>query len=82
MFWHGFNYTGVFGGWMIVFWILLIVALLFGAFRMRRWHRGWGCRYPYAGRRDEKDAVDIARERYARGEITEEEFKKITKTLS
>jgi putative membrane protein len=81
MFWHGFNYIGSFGGWMIIIWILLIVALVFGVFRMRRWRGGGCCGVPSA-ESDSNKAKDIARERYARGEITEEEFKKIAKTLS
>jgi putative membrane protein len=86
MIWHGFGYMGGwgfggFGGWMMIFWLLLIVLLVIGVARMGRW-RGGGCCGVARDGHDSHDAVDIARERYARGEISEDEFKKIKKDLS
>lgn len=78
---HGFGFLGGFGGWMMIFWVLLIVLFVFGVVRMGRWRRGGCCSTVYDGH-DSQNAVDIARERYARGEISEEEFKKIKKDLS
>ena len=85
MMWHGFGFMGGwggFGGWMMIFWVLLIVLFVFGVARMGRWHHMGGCCSMEHDGHDSRNAVDIARERYARGEISEEEFKKIKKDLS
>jgi len=59
--WHGFG-----GGFMWIFWILLILAIL------------WAVRFA-SGREGgsgekQKTAVEILEERYAKGEIEREEF--------
>ncbi len=86
---HGFGWMGGWGGFgsiggivMVVVFIILVVLLIMGLARMGR--RGWGggcCSTTYAGRGG-TDALDIARECYARGEISEEEFNRIKKGLS
>lgn len=58
MFWNGM------GGWMFLWWIFIIVAII-GAVSF--FFRG---RYPNR----EKSALDILKEHYARGEITKLEF--------
>lgn len=72
------------GGWgamgfgmigMSLFWILLIVAIVALV-------RGtWGSE-TFAGRRQEKTALDILKERYARGEIEKEEFEQKKRDLA
>ena len=58
--WHGYG-----GGMMWIFWLLIIVALLwFVAFATRR------CDVP----RQEISALEILKERYAKGEIERAEF--------
>jgi putative membrane protein len=63
------------GGWMglgmIVFWIFLIVGLYLLVANYRS-------SSPIPGNR----ALEIAQERYARGEITQEEFEKIKESLT
>ena len=58
------------GWWAVFFWVLVIVGLsyLFWLYRPRR---------GYAG----DDPIQVARRRYARGEITEEEYDKIVKKI-
>jgi putative membrane protein len=90
MFGHGFGWMGGWGGYggfggiMMLFFVILIVLAVFG---LARWGRrgmgmGGGCcstGYTHPGG---NDPLDIARERYAKGEITEEEFNRIKKGLS
>lgn len=72
------------GGWgamgfgmigMSLFWILLIVAIV--ALVRGTWRSGAS-----AGRRQEKTALDILKERYARGEIEKEEFEQKKRDLA
>jgi putative membrane protein len=61
------------GGFMWIFWILLIVAIVWGV--MATW--GIGNKPP----ENPKSALDILKERYARGEIDQQEFEKKRKDL-
>lgn len=74
--WDIFSGTGwwmIFGGiWMILFWGAVIFLIVWAVKKL-------------AGKGDtsaRKTALDIAKERYARGEITEEEFSRIKNNLS
>ena len=63
-----------FGGglWMIFFWIIVIALLV------------WALTSLTSGKdsgKDREKALDIARERYAKGEITKEAFEQIKKDL-
>jgi len=58
--WHGF------GGFMWVFWILIVVAVVWLAAVATRRDRDSG--------RREKSALEILEERYARGEIDRDEY--------
>lgn len=81
----GFNQVGFgFGfGWifMLIFWGLIIWAI----FALIRGATGNG--FGYRGRhwdehgRRGNDALDILKERYAKGEISKEEFEKMKKDL-
>ena len=71
--WHnGFMFGG---GLMWIFWILLIVlaVILTVALAQRRTGTGSGAR--------ERTALDILKERYARGEIDRDEFEQIRRDL-
>ena len=70
---EGIGWWMVFGGvWMIAFWGGLIALIVWGVMKL--------------GRRDNStskhDLLNVAMERYAKGEIHREEFNKIKKDLS
>ena len=78
--WHfgdGMGWWMLFGGvWMMLFWAAVIGLVVWLVIRLTRRRgpneRGNGRRTP----------LEIARERYARGEISREEFEQIRKDLS
>jgi putative membrane protein len=66
------NHWDMDGGWwivmvamMVLFWGAIIAVVV------------WGIRQFTGGRRQDRSALDIAKERLARGEITKEEFDRI-----
>ena len=61
---------------MIIFWVVIVALLVWGGASLFR--RGDSS----SGGTAKKDPLEIARERYARGEITKEEFEEIRKNLS
>lgn len=72
---EGFNWFWMFGGiWMIVFWGGLIALVIWAVRKLA------GGRGPDTSTR--KDPLDIAKERYARGEISRADFEEIKKDLS
>jgi putative membrane protein len=77
--WSGF---GSFGGIMMILFVILIVFLVFGLARWGRRGVGGGCCSTVNSGGSGNDPLDIARERYAKGEISEEEFNRIKKGLS
>ncbi len=72
---HWFDGSGwwmVFGGiWMILFWGGIIALIIWAIKRLSE--RGGG---------ERRNAMDIARERYARGEISREQYEQLRKDLS
>ena len=77
--WHGFGGGGmlVMGLLMVLFWgglIALAVAAVWAATRARR---GGGGEHRAPGR-----ALEILQERYARGEVSREEFEQMRRDLS
>jgi len=72
MWWNGWDGMG---WWMLfgaIFWVCIIVIIAWGIKKLsERTGAGGG-----------SSALDIARERYAKGEISHEEFEKIKKNLS
>lgn len=71
----GFGLAGFF---MIIFWVAIVFAVI-AFFRGASGHSHWH------GIADQKDkgskALDILKERYAKGEITKENFEKMKKDL-
>jgi putative membrane protein len=66
----GMGWWMVFGmAWMVVFWGVLLWLIIWGATRV--------------GRRDGGDSpLEVARRRYAQGEITREQFEQLRRDLS
>ncbi len=65
-----------FGGWMIIFWVAIIALIIWGVVTLAK-------RETYTSSSTQKsDPLDIARERYAGGEISKKEFDEIQKNLS
>ena len=68
---EGMGWWMVFGMvWMVVFWVLIIWLIVWGIGQVSG-----------GGRRSEDDPVEIARRRYARGEITREQFEQLQHDL-
>ena len=73
----GMGWWMLFGGvWMLVFWGVIIALIVWGVTRLaRRGDSG-------SGSTGKRNPMDIAKERYARGEISKEEFEQLKKDLS
>lgn len=78
---HGFG-----GGWMIfgglvmlLFWVGLIALAGLAFWAFLRYRQPGGPAGPFTSSR--KTALDILKERYARGEITREEYEEIRRDL-
>lgn len=67
--WHGFG-----GGVMWIFWILILIALA--------WFVVFAARQASDSQKRGKSALDILKERYARGEIDRDEFKRMRDDLN
>jgi putative membrane protein len=65
-----------FGGWMIIVWIVIVGLIVWGVIALTR-HTA---KTPGGG--EMRNPLGIARERYARGEITREQFEQLKKDLS
>ena len=65
-----------FGGWMIIVWIVILGLIIWGIVVLTR--RGTST----PGAAQKRDPLEIAGERYAKGEISKEEFEEIKKNLS
>ena len=76
MMWNGNGYGWGGGGMLLMglFWVLVIGLIVWGISRMA------GHGYTHGGQSD-NNALDIAKERYAKGEIDQQEFDKIKKNL-
>jgi len=74
---HGFDGFG--GGWMmILWWVLIIVAII----SLVRWGISFSAvRRGQSQQSKSKNALEILKERYARGEIDKDEYERKKKDL-
>ena len=63
------------GGWMIIPWIIIIGLIVWGVVVLIR--RGGSV----SNTGEKRSPLDIAKERYARGEISKEEFERIKEDI-
>ena len=72
MCYEGFSWFGFGGLWMILFWGALIGFITWAVIKLTK----------RESHELKTSHVEIAKERYAKGEISKEEFEQIKKTLS
>ena len=73
----GWGWWMVFGGiWMLLFWIAIIWLVVWGIKSIV------GRRESKTGATEKRDPLEIAKERYAKGQISKEEFEQIKKDIS
>ncbi len=73
MWYDGMGWWMMFGGiWLILFWGGIIALIVWGVKKVTE----------RSSRTGNQSPLDIAKERYAKGEITKEEFERIKKDLS
>ncbi len=68
--WWGMMFGGV---WMVLFWGGLIALVVWGVLKLSKGSGSAG---------EKRSPLDIARERYAKGEISREEFEQLKEDLS
>jgi putative membrane protein len=64
-----------FGGWMWILWIVIIGLVIWGVIALVKHSSST------SNTTQKRDPLEIAKERYARGEITKEEYEEIKKNL-
>ena len=61
------------GGWMIFIWVAVFGLIVWGVIKLTKHSINWTSK--------EHDTLDILKERYAKGEISREEYETIKKEL-
>ncbi len=72
---NGYGYDPGFGWVMMAFWGVVFVIVILVVLRLTRGYERHGM-HPHR-----HDAIDIAKERYAKGEIDKEQFEQLKKDL-
>jgi putative membrane protein len=70
-----------FGFFFFPFGFILVIFLISSVFRWAFWPRGWGGGYRRGYWGYQGDAFEILRERYARGELSKEQFDQMMQDL-
>ena len=65
-----------FGGWMIIVWVVVIALVVWAVIALVEYSSST------TNTSQKRDPLEIAKERYARGEIKKEEYEEIKKNLS
>ena len=65
-----------FGGWMIIVWIVIIGLIVWGIIALAKRDSS------VSNTSQKRDPLEIAGERYAKGEISKEAYEEIKKNLS
>jgi len=65
-----------FGGWMIIVWIVVIGLIVWGVIALVKHSSST------TNTSQRRDPLEIAKERYAKGEINKEKYEEIKKNLS
>ncbi len=66
--------NGFGGGWMMIFWVILTIAIVLGLFQMFR-------TTAQSNNAKQESALELLKRRYANGEISKEEFEEKKKDL-
>lgn len=70
-----------FGVLMMVFWLIVLAVAAFVVLRYLKEHNYHASQISQTGEVQKLDPLDIVRERYAKGEITKEQFEQLKKDL-
>ena len=73
----GMGWWMIFGGtWMLLFWGFVVALIVWGIRALTKHDE------PISKRAEKTDPLDVAKTRYAKGEISRQEFEQIKKDLS
>ncbi len=72
---YGYDMHWFGGFWMIFFWVLVLVGIIFLVYFLIK-------KSSDTGQTSSRNPMDILRERYAKGEITEEEYHRAKKEFT
>ncbi len=74
---YGPGMNGNYGGWeifMMLFWLVILIVVVLSVVRILKNHE--------SNTSNGSGSIDIVKERYAKGEITKEQFEQLKKDLS
>lgn len=68
-------------GFMMLFWVIIAAVVILAVLRLHPPGRDYRCEYGPDLGRDPESPREIARRRYAKGELTKEQFEQLMKDL-
>jgi putative membrane protein len=77
---YGFDMFGLGSIWMILFWVVIIGLIVWGVTRIVRANSKSSTNIPPSS--GQPSALDILKQRYARGEISKDQFEEMRRDLS